>query len=291
MKVAYYPGCTQRGTAEEFGHSTEAACEALGIELAEIPDWNCCGATSAHALDHALAIALPARDLAQAESMGLDTVTTSCAACYARLQVAHQTITGDPERWQPYLAGAGIRYRGTLRIYSLLDLIANVHGLEPLQEKVVRPLDGLRLACYYGCLLVRPPEIAQFDDPELPMSMDHLIEALGGMPVPWAYKTECCGAALAMARGDIQKKNSRDVLQNAADHGAEGVVVACPLCHGNLDWYQEEINGQFGTELNMPVYFFTQLVAVCCGQPLHRLGLEAHLTPCLAPLEAKGVLG
>ncbi len=291
MKVAYYPGCTQRGTAEEFGISTEAACQVLGIELAEIPDWNCCGATSAHAMDRNLAIALPARDLAQAEAMGLDTVTTACAACYARLMVAHLTINEDPNHWQPYLAGAGIHYNGTLKIYSVLDLIANVYGIDAVKEKVVRPLDGLKLACYYGCLLLRPPEIAQFDDPELPLTMDRLIEALGGEPVQWAYKTECCGAALAMARGDIQKRNSRDILENAVLHGAEGLVVACPLCHGNLDWYQEEINATWGTEFNVPVYFFTQLVAACCGQPPQRLGLENHLTPCSALLQAKGVLG
>lgn len=285
MRIAYYSGCSLHGTALEYEQSSRAMCEALGIELVEVPDWNCCGASSAHFVNHDLAVALGARNLGLAQSTGAEVVTAPCAACYARLKFAEHKLAEEPVRLGRMLERGGVTYRGGMRITSLLETLVCDYGLESVKERVVRSLNGLKVACYYGCLLVRPANIPGFDDPENPRSLDNLLSALGAEPVDWAYRVECCGGGLALGRVDIVRRLVGDILDDAVAAGAQCLVVACPLCQGNLDWRQSEAAATRGQEYNLPVYYFTQLTGWCLGVPPHRLGLEKLLTPATGLLE------
>jgi heterodisulfide reductase subunit B2 len=279
MRIAYYPGCSLEGTALEFDQSARAVCQALGIELVEVPDWNCCGATSAHFANRDLAVGLAARNLALARQTGAEQVTAPCAACFARLKYAEHAIEAEPVRYAPMLEKAEISYRGGMRVHSLLEALVSDYGIEQIGAKVTHPLEGLKVACYYGCLLVRPPDVAQFDDPENPRSMDNLLAALGAEPVDWAYRVECCGGGLALGRADIVRKLVGDILDDAAASGAECISVACPLCQGNIDWRQGEVASERGTSYDMPVYYFTQLIGAALGIPPQKLGVEKHIVP------------
>jgi heterodisulfide reductase subunit B len=284
MRIAYFPGCSLEGTAPEFESSAQAVCEALGIELVEVPDWNCCGATSAHFTNRDLAVGLAARNLALARETGAEVITAPCAACFSRLKHAEHQLHEEPERLGALLAKAEINYRGGMTVHSLLEVIGSDYGTDAVKERVTHPLGGLKVASYYGCLLVRPPDVAQFDDPENPRSMDNLLAAAGAEPVDWAYRVECCGGGLALGRPDIVRKLVGDILDDALASGAECIAVACPLCQGNLDWRQGEVAAERGTQYGIPVYYFTQLLGVALGVPPQRLGVEKHLTPAAALL-------
>ncbi len=288
MRVAYYPGCSLDGTAIEFDQSAHSMCEALGIELVEVPDWNCCGASSAHIVNHDLAVALGARNLALAKETEAEAVTAPCAACFARLKFADYQLGEEPERLGKMLAKAEVDYEaGQMRVGSLLETVTCDYGIDRIKDQVVKPLGGLKVACYYGCLLVRPPGVAQFDDHENPRSMDNLMEAIGAEPIDWSYRVECCGGALALGRVDVVRKLVGDILDNAVASGAEAVVVACPLCQGNLDWRQTQAAAERGTEYNLPVYYFTQLVGTALGVLPHKLGIEKLMTPATELLASK----
>jgi heterodisulfide reductase subunit B len=298
MKYAYYPGCSLHSTAKDYDMSARAVCQALGIELDEIPDWICCGATSAHATSELLALALPVKDLLAAKEMSADgptDVAVCCAACYSRLRIANATMAHSDASAHPNASAhrsaakagelvnqvdqvVGSRYRGEVQVKHLLEIVTSEYGLEALQEKIQsspggRRLEGLKAAAYYGCLLLRPPETVALDDPENPRSMDELIAALGADAVDWPYKTECCGASLALTRTDVVLKLCRDIYQMAADSGAECLVVACPLCQANLDMRQAQVNKRFKTDFDLPVFYFTQLIGLALGLEAGDLGL------------------
>lgn len=272
MKYAYYPGCSLHSTANEYDLSTRAVCKALDIELEEIPDWNCCGATSAHSLSHELAIALPLRNLARAEEMGLD-VVAPCAACFSRLKCADTVAKTDPERMHAISEKFGIHYSGKVNVFSLLQVISR-YSAEEIKSHVKRRLSGLRIAAYYGCLLLRPPKVAGFDDPENPVSMDRILAALGAEVVEWPYKNECCGASLSISKSDIVIKLTRDILSMAKRAGANCISTACPLCQGNLDMRQPDIQKRYGENYQMPIFYFTQLMGLAFGLWEGNLGLK-----------------
>jgi heterodisulfide reductase subunit B len=272
MKYAYYPGCSLHSTANEYELSTQAVCKALSIELEEIEDWNCCGATSAHSLNRELSIALPLRNLAKAEQMGLD-VVTPCAACFNRLRSADAALRESPEMRQLMAEKYGIKYDGKTRVLSLLEAVSSL-GEEAIRSHVKRDLSGLKVACYYGCLLIRPPDVAQFDDPEAPMSLDNMMTALGAEPVTWPYKNECCGASLSISKSDVVVKLSHDILSMAKRAGANCMATACPLCQGNLDMRQADIEKKYGEQFGMPIFYFTQLMGLAFGLWEGNLGLK-----------------
>ncbi|MGD0899755.1 MAG: CoB--CoM heterodisulfide reductase iron-sulfur subunit B family protein, partial [Thermoguttaceae bacterium] len=197
MKYAFFPGCSLESTAWDFDRSTRAVCRELGIELLDIPDWVCCGSTPAHATSASLAVALPVMNLQKAQAMGMP-VMTACASCYARLRTANYRVRNEPEDRRRAERITGSPYAGETEVHHVLDVLVNHFGLDQVRAKVKQPLGGLRVACYYGCLLTRPPEIVAFDNPEHPTSMDDLLSAAGAEPVEWPYKTECCGASLSM---------------------------------------------------------------------------------------------
>lgn len=263
MKLAYYPGCSLHSSSKEYSDSFVAVCKKLGIELEEIPDWVCCGASSAHSVSHLLSLALPAHTLVQAEKMGLDMVAP-CAACYQRAKFAEYEMLNNPEMKAKIEQVIEMEYKGKSRVLSVLEVLSMIEE-DKIKAAVTRPLTGVKVACYYGCVLVRPPHICNVDDPENPTKMDRIVALLGGEPVDWPYKTECCGASHIFTMKDACLKLGRDILQVAKDAGADLIVVACPLCHVNLDMRQTQINRKFGTSFNIPVVYITELMADAMG--------------------------
>ncbi|MCC6485274.1 MAG: CoB--CoM heterodisulfide reductase iron-sulfur subunit B family protein [Armatimonadetes bacterium] len=276
LTYAYYPGCSIHGTARDYGLSIDAVCSALGMDLVEIPDWNCCGASSAHGTDNLLSAALPARNLAIACKMQMD-VAVPCAACFNRLAVANMRIREEAELRQRVETALSQSYDGSANVRTLLDIVINDAGLEAIKEKVVRPLDGLKAACYYGCLMVRPPDAVAFDRPEDPQILDQLVAALGAEPVAWPHKTECCGASFSLTRTDIVMKLTGDVLRMAKRCGAECIVCACPLCMANLDMRQATIEKVSGQQIGLPVLYFTEMMGLAMSLPGVESWLRMHM--------------
>ncbi|WP_276624065.1 CoB--CoM heterodisulfide reductase iron-sulfur subunit B family protein [Syntrophomonas wolfei] len=275
MKLAYYPGCSLDGSAIEYGLSTKRTAELLGVELLEIEDWNCCGATSGHNTNKLLSLALPARNLALAEKTGLD-VLAPCAACYNRFRNTEHVVRHDRKMQEKITAVIEMDYAASNQTLSILELIVNKVGLEKLREKVSQPLKAMKAACYYGCLLVRPQEHTGFDDNEDPRSMDLIMQALGAESVEWSFKTECCGAALATSRPDVGYRMIYEVIRNAREAGAECLVTACPLCMMNLDMRRRGVEKAFNQRLDIPVYYITELLAIACGDSPRDVGVHRH---------------
>ncbi len=231
------------------------------MELVEIPDWNCCGASSAHSLNHFLSVALPARTLGIAEDMGLD-VASPCAACYNRLKSAEVELKADSELRGRINESLEKPYDGKIGVKSLLEAFYTPEIIEKTRELSTYKLNGLRPACYYGCLLVRPAKVTRFDDCEDPQSMDELMKACGAEPVEWFFKTDCCGTNLTMSKSEMVAKMTGEIIRNAKAQGANCIVTACPLCATNLEMRQEAGGKLLGEDLSMPVFFFTELMGL-----------------------------
>ncbi len=289
MKLAYYPGCSLESTAIEYDISTHKIMEKLGVEFKEIPDWNCCGASPAHQTDQNLPIALVARNLAIAEKEGLD-VAVPCTACYNRMKAAEKTLKEDKSLLTNIEEAIGMNYGVTNTAKSLLEVVAKDIGVEKIATEVKKKLSGLRIACYYGCLLVKPQSVTSIDDPENPKMMDSLMEAIGATPVKWSHKTECCGAGLSIARTDIVLKLSNDILDLAQANGADCLVTACPLCQLNLEMRQAEIEKKYNVKYNLPVFYFTELIGLSMGLDAKELGIQKHFINPLPLLKDKQIV-
>jgi heterodisulfide reductase subunit B len=275
-KYAFYPGCSLESTGMEYGMSIHAVAYALGIELVEVPDWNCCGASAAHMTDHLLSLALPARTLAKAETIpGVTEMVAPCAACHARFAQVEYDIGKNKELLGKINSMLETPYTGKVRLRSFLDIFSNPETITEIRKRVRRPLTGLKVACYYGCLFVKPPKVVDFfDNPENPVSMDNLMSAIGAEPLPWPYKTECCGASSAMTKEDVCTKLCNDILKVAKDSGADCIVTACPLCQQNLDMRQVTVEKKYGIRYRMPIPFFTQLIGLAMGLDPQALGFK-----------------
>lgn len=273
---AYYPGCSLHGTAAEYDRSARASLLALGMKLEEPKDWDCCGSTPAHSTDHYLSVSLPLRNLLALQRAGYSNITTPCPSCFIRLRTAQResAAVGVRER---LLAEMGEIPGADLTVDHLLSTVTEGIGLKKVAERVVRPLRGLKLVCYYGCIITRPPEITGVLDYEYPAGMDRLVRTLGATPLDWSYKTRCCGGSLSISRPAIALKLAERILQNARDVGAGAVVVACPLCQINLDARQEQISEESGKTFNMPIVYFTQLMGLAFGLNASQLGLDKHI--------------
>jgi len=287
MKYAYYPGCTLDTAAREYDVSARAVFRELGAELTDIPDWNCCGSSPAESVDYLLSMALPARNLALAEEMGMDVVAT-CSACYLSLFKVEQHCQRDPlvrDRLEEILGAAGLTYRGTTRVRHMLDVIAHDIGLEAVEARVRRRLDGLKVVPYYGCQTVRP--YLEYDGPDLPESMDRLLEAMGADVVPYNLKTRCCGGILITTAKDIGVKLVADLLAEPSE--ADCFATVCPLCQMNLDAYQADVSRKLGRRVNMPILYLTQLMALAFDLPEEEIMLEKNIVspkPVLEKLKA-----
>jgi heterodisulfide reductase subunit B len=289
LQYSYYPGCSLHASAGEYDLSTRELFAALGIKLTEIPDWFCCGATPAHNVDELLSLSLCAKNLELAEQVEGD-VAVACAACFSRLKFTQHILEeNETKRRQVEQAiAAPVHLNGTVK--HLLEILARDLGLERLAASVKKPLSGLKVACYYGCLLTRPNDVPNLDCVEAPTIMESVVEAAGAQTVAWTHRLECCGANFTLSRPGVVLQLSNAILESAKAAGADCIMVGCPLCHGNLDIRQKEIEGVYHTQYGMPVFYLTQLVGLALGLSAEKLGLDALIVNPLPLLKERGLL-
>jgi heterodisulfide reductase subunit B len=273
MKYGYFPGCSAESTARDMHESTMAVSKALGIELVEPKDWSCCGATAGHQTNRFLSVALPAASLAKVQYDGLDMVV-SCAACYNRMKVANHEIQKNAEMRKDVCEAIGRDYDGSVNVRHFLEVLLEDVGIEKIKESTKHSLNGLKVACYYGCLLVRPHDITKFDDPDNPTSLDKLVTTLGAESLDWPHKVECCGGGLSMSRTDVVVSLTDSILEMARASGAQCITVACPMCQINLDMRQLDIQKQMGKRYDVPIVYITQLLGLCLGISPDKLGFN-----------------
>jgi heterodisulfide reductase subunit B2 len=273
MKYAYYPGCSLHSTAADYQQSIDSVFKKLTIELQEIEDWTCCGASAAHVSDVLLPLALPAKDLWKAEKMGLE-VVAPCAACYNRMRQANHKLRENAELRRKVNQVLRVEYRAQAKVRHISDVVVNEYGLDAIAKLLEKDLKGMKVACYYGCLSARPQKIVAFDDPVYPSYLDRLIQTLGGESIEWAFKTECCGGSFSVSKKDVVLKLTHDLLEMAKNLGAEALVVDCPLCQFNLDFRQGEVEKQYDAYYALPVFYFTQLLGLSLGLQGGALGLR-----------------
>lgn len=276
MMYPYYPGCSLHSTAREYDISLKAISGALGIELKEIKKWICCGASAAHQTSNLLAISLPAKNLAEAEKENFNKVLVPCAACFARFKTAKYELEKDPELLMDINKIISYPFGNKVDVIHPLEILSNGMSSK-IKQNIKRDLSGLKVVCYYGCLLTRPPKVMQFDICEYPVSMDEILKNAGIDVLDWSYKTACCGAALSLTKTDIILKLIDDIFENAKEVGADAISVACPLCHSNLDMRQDEANRFFDRDHNIPILYFSQFLGLALGLNPVELSLDTHL--------------
>ena len=283
LKYVYYPGCSLESTAREYDMSLRAVSARLGIELIEFDGWSCCGASSGHSTNPMLALGLAGRNLALAESMGRD-IAVACPACYLRLRSAQNDVKHNSALRDDLSRITGLPYESKCNTRHLLDIIVNDVGLENLKNKVTHPLKGLKLVAYYGCYLVRPPEIVAFDDPENPQCLDALLSSIGAEVKDWPGKVDCCGGGLSLSKRDIAYRMVSDLTDAARRAGADAIVTACPMCHVNLEMRQKN-----SRQKKLPVFYFTELMGIAFGIKEFRSWLKRHLVSPLSLLDSHGL--
>ena len=287
MRYAYFPGCSLNSSGYDYNLSMKYVAKALGIDLVEVRDWVCCGASSAHATSHLLSVALPVFNLSHAEKDGFAQLIAPCLACLSRFKAANVELEHDVDLKKKIHEVFDYKYQGKVKVYHPLEVFLDI-GLEKIREKIRKTLKGLRVAWYYGCVLTRPPKIAQFDNVEDPQSMDSMVRALGATPLEWSFKTECCGVSMTLTRSDIVLKLSNDILREAKEAGADAIAVSCPLCQANLDGRQRQIEETYKTRYGIPILYFTQLMGLAFGAYPKELGIQKLIT---SPREVLGSLG
>jgi heterodisulfide reductase subunit B len=273
VEIGYYPGCALHGSSNDYEASVRACLGVLEVHLQELDDWICCGATAAHA-----------RNLALAERDGLESLLAPCPMCSMELLKTGALLSGDVQLRQEISTIVELDVQGKTRVLNLIQVFQQI-GLDAIKSRVCKPLGHIKAACYYGCLLTRPPQIVRFDDSESPRSMETILNTVGAFTVAWNYQTECCGAGLTMANEETVLDLSHKILSNAADHGANCVVVACPMCHVNLDMKQEAMDQRYGVAHRMPVYYLSDLVGLALGLSPDTLGIDRHFV--VAPAEGE----
>jgi heterodisulfide reductase subunit B len=273
MKVSYYPGCSLQGTARDYAESILGVCSCLGIELEEIPDWNCCGATAAHSVDHRASIELAGRTLNLAAKQPHADMLVPCPMCFNRLKTTARTLQGDHRK----------RYAMKLedplpQIWDLAEFFATDRMLDTTAKHVKKPLDGLKVVCYYGCMANRPPEITGAEDFENPQALDRIVNNLGAAAIDWPFKTDCCGASQVLSRLDIVSQLVGKLFDMAQRVGARAIVVSCQMCQANLDMYQQKIQADWGKRFSIPVYYFTELIGIASDLKGVNKWLSRHIT-------------
>jgi len=283
VKVSYYPGCSLESSARDYQESIEGVCNRLGIVLAELEDWNCCGATAGHSLNHRASIELPGRNLVLAEKAGMDLVAP-CPLCFNRLKSAEKALLSQETGTYRYTL------RGKTKIWDLADFMAQEGILERIGSKVSNPLAGIKPVCYYGCMSSRPPRITDAENCENPMSMDKILMRLGAEPIDWAHKTDCCGASHVVDRPDMVFKMVGKLYHRALEVEANCIVVSCQMCQANLDIYQDKIGEQMGKAVYLPIIYFTELVGLAMKERQVETWLSRHFVDPLKFLGDRGLL-
>jgi heterodisulfide reductase subunit B len=277
MKLAYYPGCSLHSSSVEYDISTRKVCAALEIDLVEVKDWICCGSSPAHQYDDLMSVALPAKNLALVrQTDDLKQLCAPCSSCYSRLKIAQQRLKDDNLK-KDVETVIDLEYPEDIEILHMLDVVIEKAGIDTIKEKVVKNLAGMKVACYYGCLMTRPPKVTGKKQFENPTQMESLIEALGAETVDWNMKTFCCGAAFSLTKTDVVLELTRKILADAESSGANAISVGCPLCHANLDGRQTQINSKFKTNFHTPIFYFTELMGLALGIEAKELGIFKHL--------------
>jgi heterodisulfide reductase subunit B len=287
----FYPGCSMESSAKAYYDSVMVVCRALDVKLNEIDDWNCCGATEYLSLDRMPAYALIARNLALAEKQanGSKTIVAPCSACYLNLAKADHYMHEDKDfgrNINEALAAGGLHYTaGKLAVRHLLDVVLNDVGLEAVKAKVVKPLTGLRVVPYLGCMLPRPDYGERYSDTENPTELDDLLRALGAEVVDFPLKTACCGGHMTQIGPSTAFELIRRLVSSADERKADMMVALCPMCQMNLDAFQGQMNGYFKTDYHMPILFFTQLMGIAFGAEAKELGFGSEF------VSARGAMG
>ena len=279
MRYAYYPGCSLEATGRPYEESVQKVAKALGIELVELEDWNCCGATAYMSINEVLSFSLSARNLCQAKKIG-NTLVTACSACYTNLRKTETYLVDFPEiksEVDTALAEAGLHYEGGVVTKHFLQTVVQDVGLDRIKSLVKHPLSGLRVAPYYGCQIARPYGIE--DDADNPTMMDKLLTAIGATVTYFPMKTVCCGGSLMGIQKEVALRLCRNILLCAQQYEAQCIAVTCPLCQMNLDAFQSAINKTYGTSFNLPIVYFTQLMGVAFGVDSKGLGLNDCIVP------------
>jgi|YNPNPStandDraft_1061719.scaffolds.fasta_scaffold17019_6 heterodisulfide reductase subunit B len=294
MNYHYYPGCSLERNASAYHQSTMAVAKTLGLQFMEVPDWNCCGATEYFSIDLLTAYALVGRNLAlAAQQPGSDQLVAPCSACFLNLTKTDRYMADSPELAEKInlaLAAGGLHYdSGSLRVRHLLDVVVNDVGYDAVAARVTNPLKGLRVAPYYGCLIVRPGYREAFDDPEYPTTLDKLMRALGAEVVDYPMKAHCCGGHMTQISQPVALDLIHRLLKSAADYEADLIVTLCPMCQLNLDAYQDNVNQMFKTDFHLPVLYFTQLMGLAFGLKARDLGIGKELVSARLALAKIGV--
>jgi heterodisulfide reductase subunit B len=284
--IAYYPGCSLESTATEFDHTLRAVCEALDLTLVEPPGWICCGSTPAHTTDPVLAAYYAIRTLATVEQMGLDEMVAPCLGCYQRFLAAAHEIERDAEIAEEVAERIGYEYQGTVKTMHSVDALLKRVGLDRIRDQVTKPLEGMKVASYYGCATTRPAKLTGAEHVEYPMCMDDVVRALGGEPVDWSYKTDCCGGSLGITQTEVALELSAKILENAKACGADLMVTACPLCQVNVESRQMQMD--LGFEL--PVLYITQLMTLAFGMGEKKAELNKQIIDARPVLREYGLL-
>lgn len=277
MRIGYFPGCSLLGSSREYDESFRAIAPLLGLELVEIPDWNCCGASAAHNLSHLMAVALPARVLALAREAALDQIVVPCSACYARLATTRDGMEKDETLRAEIASIIEMSCDDPPEILNVLDALALVSA-EDIAARTTTPF-ARKVVCYYGCYLVRPPKLTGEERTEDPQQMDEMMKRVGAQPLDWAFKVECCGAGFSVSRTGTVARLSGNIVEDAAVRGAEVIVVACPMCHTNLDLRRPEIEKHLGASIDIPVMYISQVLGKAFGLSDRELGLHRHNVP------------
>ena len=285
-KIAYFPGCSASSSAREYDLTVRSTADVLNIKLVEPPGWVCCGSSSAHATDSTQAHVFPLRTMSTIERMGMSTVTSPCSNCFARLKMAEHEGMQDKSALQKAAAITDYQYQGTVKVQHFVDTILDHATPEQISAKVKRPLEGLKVACYYGCLITRPAQATGADNPEYPMQMDYLLRSLGAETVDWSYKTDCCGGSLSVTQTGQALNMSEAILKDAKACGAEAVITMCPMCHMNLDARQPDM----ATKFNMPIFHSTQLTTLAFGLDVKHSYFSKNIVDPLPLLQSKGLV-
>jgi heterodisulfide reductase subunit B len=285
VSYGYYPGCSLHSTGKEYDLSFKQVCEKLHIELKEIPGWVCCGTSPAHSSSHLLSTALPIKNLYLAEKSGLNEIAVPCASCFSRFKTALYDTEKDKKLTDNVTEVIETVFERKVKVTHPLEIFDKLPA-ESIKNSITKKLNNIKVVCYYGCLITRPPKIAAFDNVEYPMTMDRIMEKIGATVLDWSYKTDCCGATFSLTETDAVLNLTNKILENAKAVGANAIAVACPLCHANLDTRQAEIEAKYQKEYKIPVLYFTQLMGLAFGIEPKKLGMAKHLVPTESVMEA-----
>ena len=286
MEVAYYPGCSLHASSELYDIQCKKVLGQLGIELKELEDWSCCGATSAAKTDDFLSVALPARNLGIADASGLSEIMIPCSSCYSRMLVSQKRLSCDSELKDSINAELEKKVNKEVKISSILEVLVPMVQAGEMAKSAVKKLEGLKPACYYGCLLTRfSCDVDVPDNVENPQGMEIICKALGAEPLDWGYKTDCCGASASVNDTDQSILLMSKIMKDAVARGANCFVTTCPMCQFNVDAYQGKVGEKYGIKERLPVYFITELIGISMGLSPKEMQIDRHFTDAMGLLK------